>query len=260
MVSASMIVIGDEILGGYVVDVNSPLFADRLRANGVEFTRIQVVPDVAADIDEALQAELGRQGPRLIVTSGGIGSTPDDITYEAVAASLNRPLVLDAELGSRIDGAAERARQRGIEVNEEYVWHITRMARVPEGGRVVTLGEGWTSAVCVDVDGGLDEGGATIAILPGVPELFARLVREVVEPTWLAGRVEPPAVIEIGHRHPESTLNTTFTQVIHRWPEVKVGSYPGQPTLVRLTGPAEAVAQAAALIEEAIKTLDESVA
>ncbi len=86
MLEASVVVIGDEILSGYVHDANSGWLAERLRVHGVPLTRVSVVPDEHEAIDEALQAELARSRPRLIITSGGIGSTPDDLTYEAVAA------------------------------------------------------------------------------------------------------------------------------------------------------------------------------
>jgi molybdopterin-biosynthesis enzyme MoeA-like protein len=104
VLEASVVVIGDEILGGYVSDANSPCSRSLSANHGVPLSRVQVVPDEMGAIDEALTAELARSRPRLLVTSGGIGSTPDDITYEAVAASLGRELVEDPLLCERIDG------------------------------------------------------------------------------------------------------------------------------------------------------------
>jgi nicotinamide-nucleotide amidase len=232
-----MVVVGDEILGGYVTDTNSPWLADRLRAHGVPLTRVSVVPDGMTDIAEALHAELARSRPRLIVTSGGIGSTPDDLTYDAVAAALERPLVEDPLIASRIDGALGWTASQGVEVDDAFAWHLKRMARVPEGSRLLAPEAGWVPGVAVDIDGGSDaEDGATIVVLPGVPSEFRALLERAVEPLLLAGRREPPAVTEIEHTLPESALNLTFVALLERFPDVKLGSYPGSPMLVRLSG------------------------
>jgi molybdenum cofactor synthesis domain-containing protein len=245
VLEASMVVIGDEILGGYVVDANSAWLAERLRTHGVPLSRVQVVPDELDAIDEALQAELARARPRLVVTSGGIGSTPDDLTYEAVAASLGRELVEDERIGSRIDGALRWTAEQGIDVTDAFAWHLKRMARIPAGSRLLAADAGWSPGVAVDVDGGCDEdGGATVVVLPGVPGEFRRLVDHVLEPQVFAGRRPVPAVAEIEHGFPESALNLTFAALGDRFPGVKLGSYPGDPMLVRLTGTGDEVTAA----------------
>jgi molybdenum cofactor synthesis domain-containing protein len=149
VLEASILVIGDELLGGYVPDRNSPWLATRLRAHGVPLNRVHVVPDDAGAIDEALTAELARARPRLIVTSGGIGSTPDDLTYEAVAASLGRELVEDPTIGARIDAALAWTREQGMEVTDRFAWHLRRMARIPRGAACCSASRaghrGWRS-------------------------------------------------------------------------------------------------------------------
>lgn len=258
MLEASMIVVGDEILGGYVTDTNSPWLADRLRSHGVPFTRVHVVPDTAEAIDEALQAELARSRPRLIVTSGGIGSTPDDLTYEAVAASLGRDLVEDPIIGERIAGALDWSREQGLEVSEAFAWHLGRMARIPAGSHLLLREGGWAAGVAVDVDGGSDAGGATIVILPGVPSEFRALVEHTVEPAVLQGRNVVPSVSEIEHAFPESALNLAFVELMERWPAVKLGSYPGRPMVIRLSGDPVEVAEATDFVQRAVDLLSES--
>jgi molybdenum cofactor synthesis domain-containing protein len=259
VLEASIVVIGDELLGGYVVDRNSPWLARRLGDHGIPLTRVHVVPDEPAAIDEALQTELARSRPRLIVTSGGIGSTPDDLTYEAVAASLGRDLEVEPTIASRLEGALDWTRAQGIEVTDRFAWHLHRMARVPAGGRLLRREHGWAPGIAVDVDGGCTrEEGATVVILPGVPSEFRDIVEQVVEPDLLVGRNEVPDVVEIEHRFPESALNLTFADVVERFGEVKLGSYPGRPMLVRLVGPSEAVAAAAAEVRRAVAELEAS--
>jgi nicotinamide-nucleotide amidase len=255
---ASMVVIGDEILGGYVTDTNSAWLADRLCAHGVPFSRVQVVPDAFDAIDEALQTELGRSRPRLIVTSGGIGSTPDDITFEAVARSLDLEVVEDPTISHRLDRVVDWSRRQGLDAGDRFVWHLKRMARIPAGGRLLQHGDSWVPAVAVDVDGGCQADGATVVILPGVPSEFRRLVGEVVEPTFLEGRNPIPTVVEIEHRFPESALNLCFEELGERFPQVKLGSYPGAPMLVRLTGERDEVAGAASLVRATLERIQSS--
>ena len=258
MLAASMLVIGDEILGGFVTDTNSPWLADRLRPDGVPLERIHVIPDDAGAIAEALQAELARPRPRVIVTSGGIGSTPDDITYEAVAAALGRELVLDATLAAAMRGIIERTRERGFAVSDAFVDHVMRMARIPAGSRLMARDGGWTPAVCVDVDGGSDAadgGGATVVVLPGVPSEFRALLGDAVGPALLAGRNRAPHVVELTHAFPESLLNETFVAMQSRHPGVRLGSYPGRPMIVRLTGDEGEVEAAATFVRAALDEL-----
>ena len=258
MLTASMLVIGDEILGGFVTDTNSPWLADRLRAHGVPLERVHTVPDDEDAIAEALHAELGRSRPRVVVTSGGIGSTPDDITYEAIAAALGRELVLDPTLAATMRGIVERTRERGFPVTDDFVGHVMRMARVPVGARLMPRDGGWSPAVCVDVDGGADapDGrGATVVVLPGVPGEFRALLGEAVEPALIAGRNAVPHVVELTHSYSESLLNETFITMQERHPAVRLGSYPGRPMIVRLSGPEDEVESAATLVREAFDRL-----
>ncbi|MEX2505095.1 MAG: molybdopterin-binding protein [Egicoccus sp.] len=259
VLEASMVVIGDEILGGHVADANSGWLAGRLIEHGVPLSRVHVVPDEFDAIDEALSAELARARPRLIVTSGGIGSTPDDITYEAVAASLGLGLVENPVIGRKLDGALDWTRDQGIEVTDAFADHFRRMARIPAGGRLLRHGTSWVPGVAVDVEGGCDhDGGATIAILPGVPSEFRAIVAQALEPDVLHGRNPLPTIVEIEHPFPESTLNEVFAAVIERHPEVRLGSYPGERMLVRLHGPDDAVQAAATFVREGIDDLHRS--
>jgi len=259
VLAASMLVIGDEILGGFVTDTNSPWLADRLRPHGVPLERIHVVPDESDAIAEALHAELARPRPRVIVTSGGIGSTPDDITYESVAAALGRELVEDPTLAAAMQGIVERTRGKGFAVNDVFIDQVLRMARIPAGSRLMPREGGWTPAVCVDVDGGADApdgGGATVVILPGVPSEFRAMLGDAVEPALLAGHNPVAHVVELTHAFSESLLNEAFLALGVEFPDVKLGSYPGSPMIVRLTGPSDAVEGAATLVRDALADLE----
>jgi molybdenum cofactor synthesis domain-containing protein len=259
VLAASLVIIGDELLGGHVVDANTPWLATYLRTHGVPLERVHVVADTHAAIDEALAAELARGGPRVVFTSGGIGSTPDDVTYDAVAASLGVGVVEHPLLAERIERAVAWAADQGIEVTDEYVWHIGRMARIPDGAEVLAAEGRFAAAVTCEVDGGGGADGTTIVVLPGVPSEFRALVTELVGPRLIEGRNPVPVTVELEHGLPESALNPAFVRLGEAHPDVKLGSYPGRPMLVRLSGlDAAAVASAAALVREAIDRLEGS--
>lgn len=238
----SILVIGDEILSGFVTDTNSGWLAGRLRALGVPLDRVVTVPDDPPAIGEALHAELARARPRVLLTSGGIGTTPDDVTHESVAACLGRALQVHPEIDERITAIVERTVAAGVPVAPEHARSMRKMARVPAGAYLLRdpadAATALTPGVAVDVDGGSSAaGGATIVILPGVPSLLRRITVDSVEPALLAGRGRPEHVVERTHGYPESALTPLLDRLTADFPDVHVGSYPGRECVVRLRGP-----------------------
>lgn len=255
---ASVIVIGDEILEGYVRDTNSGWLCDRLRGLGVIVDRVSTVADGEAAIDEALQAELARARPRLIVTSGGLGSTPDDITFASLAASLGRELVRHPGLVILVDRAIEWTRSMGVVVDEDDTAHMMRMAHVPEGATLLDRAGTFIPGVRVDIDGGLSvDDGVTLVILPGVPDHFRRILDGEVLPDLVAGRNPVPHMVEVTHTFPESALNSCMVRINRDHPDVRIGSYPGTPSLLRLSGDHDEVETAAATARDHIQSLSD---
>src|SRR6201997_1776465 len=104
---AGIVVTGTEVLTGRVQDANGPWIADRLLELGVELAHITICGDRPADIDAQLRF-MADQGVDLIVTSGGLGPTADDMTVATVARFCGRELVLDAELEGKITEILKR--------------------------------------------------------------------------------------------------------------------------------------------------------
>lgn len=257
MLRASIVIIGDEILGGFVRDTNSGWLAERLHALGVPLDRVVTVPDQTAAIDEALATELRRVRPRIVLTSGGVGSTPDDLTLAAVAASLGLKLAVDPEIDVLVTRALRWTEAQGGRVTPEHERAMRKMSKIPEGARVLASKGGFAPGIAVDIDGGChDDVGVTIAVLPGVPSELMRIMRQGIEPTLLAGRGAPMHVVEICHSYPESTLTPLLDRLVAEFPDVHLGSYPNRECTVRLKGSPERVDQAAALIREFLGGLD----
>jgi nicotinamide-nucleotide amidase len=160
-VRAGIVVTGTEVLSGIVRDENGPWLAERLRERGVELAHTLVTGDRRADLIAGLRflADVD-----LLITSGGLGPTADDLTAEVVAEFARRPLELDAELEERIWAIVEPFRARWPDASEEGMRAGTRkQALVPRGASVLEP-EGTAPGLVVPVDGG-----PVVLVLPGPP-------------------------------------------------------------------------------------------
>jgi nicotinamide-nucleotide amidase len=106
LVRAGVVVTGTEVLTGRIVDRNGPWISERLGELGVEVSQISIVGDRAGDLEASLRF-FEREGVDLIVTSGGLGPTADDLTAEIVARFADRELVLDEDMEARIHAILE---------------------------------------------------------------------------------------------------------------------------------------------------------
>src|ERR1700761_3682416 len=99
VVRAGIVVTGTEVITGRISDANGPWVSERLAELGVEVAHIMVVADRPGDLEHALRF-LADEGMDLIVTSGGLGPTADDLTAEVVGSFAGRPLQLDKDMES----------------------------------------------------------------------------------------------------------------------------------------------------------------
>jgi nicotinamide-nucleotide amidase len=175
-VRAGIVVTGTEVLTGRIADRNGPWISERLAELGVEVAHIMVVADRPADLESALRF-MAAEGMDLIVTSGGLGPTADDLTAEVVARFAGRALVLDEGMEEKI-AEIIRGFARRFSFDEEAVREANRkQAMVPEGS--LPLDPVGTAPGLV-VPG---EGRAVI-VLPGPP-------REL-RPMWPRAIESPP--------------------------------------------------------------------
>jgi competence/damage-inducible protein CinA-like protein len=176
---AGIVVTGTEVLTGRIQDRNGPWIADRLLELGVELAHITICGDRPADIEAQLRF-MAEQGVDLIVTSGGLGPTADDMTVEVVAQFCGLELVLDIETENKIAAILKSFMARFDGVDFDAVRAANRkQAMIPAGARVLDP-VGTAPGVVVP-------GKPTVIVLPGPP-------REL-QPMW-RGAVETPAVQE----------------------------------------------------------------
>jgi nicotinamide-nucleotide amidase len=158
---AGIVVTGTEVLTGRVQDRNGPWIADRLLELGVELAHITICGDRPQDIEAQLRF-LADEGVDLIVTSGGLGPTADDMTVATVARFCGRELVLDARLEAKIGDIIKRLMARFDNVNLEAIQASNRkQALVPAGAHVIDP-VGTAPGVVVS-------GKPSVIVLPGPP-------------------------------------------------------------------------------------------
>ena len=163
---AGIVVTGTEVLSGRVSDRNGPWLSDRLSELGVDHAYTVVVGDRAEDMDRAL-AFLASIGVDLIVTSGGLGPTADDLTAEVVGAFQGRAMVLDDALEGRIGEILDRYLSRWPGLDPEAVRASNRkQAIVPEGATIL---DPVGTAPGLVVPPASANGGPTVVVLPGPP-------------------------------------------------------------------------------------------
>ncbi len=132
MIRAGIVVTGTEVLTGRISDSNGPWVSERLAELGVEVAHILVVADRPDDLEAALRFMAG-EGMDLIVTTGGLGPTADDLTAEVVGRFAGRGLVLDEDMERKI-AEVLRGFARRFNFDEEAVLEANRkQAMVPEG-------------------------------------------------------------------------------------------------------------------------------
>jgi molybdenum cofactor synthesis domain-containing protein len=200
MSTAGILVIGNEILSGKVVDTNSPYLCRALRGLGVEVERIVTIPDGVEVIAE--HVKVMSQTYDFVFTSGGIGPTHDDMTIDGVAAAFGRQVEYSESIASRI------ARATGKAPTPSQL----RMAQVPAGATLLDAGDLWFPLVIVE----------NVYVLPGIPELL----RKKFESARERFRGVPFVLKRVYVTQMEGEIAEHLDAVLHEFPKLLLGSYP----------------------------------
>ena len=164
---AWVLTIGDELLRGEIVDSNKSFLSQRLLQLDLETARHVTIADDAGEIEATLREAAARA--RVVLISGGLGPTRDDITTEVVAGTFGRKLVRDAEV---LEGIAEFFRA----VGREMAANNAKQADFPEGAEVLPNPLGTAPGFMLEADGAL------LFCMPGVPRELYRMMDEEVLP------------------------------------------------------------------------------
>ena len=245
---ASLIAIGDELVSARRPEVNGQAIVPWLESLGCEVRARLLVPDRVDAIAAAVAGALSG-GAELIVLSGGLGPTHDDVARQGIAAALGRRLVLDEAVQATIES---RFRERGLEVPPE----VSRLALRPEGSELVPNPVGMAPGFV------LRHAGATVIALPGVPREFETMFERKLLPELrrslvgaLARRSETLHVVGLT----EAEVDQRVANAVEPGPRLSV-SFVSQRSEVEVlvTARAESEAEAARALERANARLEEA--
>jgi nicotinamide-nucleotide amidase len=235
---AEIVMIGTELLLGEIVDTNANRLAKALREIGLDLYYKATVGDNEARITEVLNLALDRSD--VIITSGGIGPTVDDVTRQAVANATGRKLIYSDDLEAQI---AARFRSFGREMAENN----KRQAYIPEGAAPLSNPVGTAPCfLCEDI-----RGRGVVISLPGVPRELEYMLSKKVIPL-LVERMGGAKVTKIrilrtcavGESNVDRVIGDLMTT---KNPTIGLAAHAGQ-TDVRITAKADTEAQADTLI------------
>jgi len=211
IVTAALLVIGDEILSGRTKDKNIGYIAEYLTAIGIDLREVRVVPDVEDEIVAAVNALRARYDH--VLTTGGIGPTHDDITADAVARAFGVSIDFDPRAVAILAARYGRA-----DLTEARM----RMARIPAGADLIENPVSKAPGFSI----------GNVHVMAGVPSIMQAMLDELAKrlPT---GQKMLSRSVAAGMG--EGRIATALADVQSRFPDVAIGSYPGFDPAVGFT-------------------------
>ncbi|MCB1511134.1 MAG: competence/damage-inducible protein A [Hyphomicrobiaceae bacterium] len=204
IVTAALMVIGDEILSGRTKDKNIGYIADHCTSIGIQLREVRIVPDVEDEIVTALNTLRARY--TYVFTTGGIGPTHDDITADSVAKAFGVGIDIDQRA---LDLMMPYYKKRGVELTPARL----RMARLPDGAEMVENS--------ISIAPGFMLG--NVVVMAGIPSVM-QVMLDAVTPRLKKGRMMHSRAIDLSH--PEGTVADMLSAHQDAYPDVAMGSYP----------------------------------
>lgn len=204
IVTAALLVIGDEILSGRTKDRNIGTVAEHLTGIGIRLKEVRIVADDETEICAAVNALRMRYD--YLFTTGGIGPTHDDITADSIAKALGISIDVDPRAAEMM---AEHYAGRGFTLTPARL----RMARVPVGALLIPNPLSGAPGFRI----------ANLVVMAGVPEIM-RVMLEAATPDLQTG--DKMHSITIAVNRPESEIADLFSAHQQRYRDVAMGSYP----------------------------------
>ncbi len=204
IVTAAILVIGDEILSGRTKDKNIGTIAGRLTAIGIRLTEVRIVADDKTAIVEAVNALRTRYD--YVFTTGGIGPTHDDITADSIAKAFGVPIDIDPRAVAIMTPAYEK---RGIDLNAARL----RMARIPQGAELI--------ANSVSMAPGFRIG--NVMVMAGVPAIMEAMLTVATDGLRTGAKMNAATIVLA---HAEGEVAELFAEHQKAFPDIAMGSYP----------------------------------
>jgi molybdenum cofactor synthesis domain-containing protein len=204
IVTAAVLVIGDEILSGRTKDKNIGYIAEYLTTIGIDLKEVRVVPDAEPEVVTALNALRSRY--TYVFTTGGIGPTHDDITADCVAKAFGVPIYHHPRA---VEMMRARVAETGGVMNEARM----RMTRVPEGAELVLNKISAAPGFWI----------GNVIVMAGVPNIMQTML-DYVAPNLKTGTKMLSESVRADCR--EGDIGTELGEIAKKHPDVVIGSYP----------------------------------
>lgn len=204
IVTAAMIVIGDEILSGRTQDKNVSYVATEIGNIGIQLKEVRVIPDDEDEIIEAVNLLRGKFD--YVFTSGGIGPTHDDITADSIAAAFGVDIGYHPEA---MEILTKHYETTGIEFNEAR----KRMARIPEGASLVNNPVSKAPGFRIE----------NVFVMAGVPVIMQAMIQSILPELTGGAKMQSRS---LGVSLPEGKVANDLGKLQEKYPEVSMGSYP----------------------------------
>ena len=204
VISAALLVIGDEILSGRTKDKNIGYIAEYLTTIGIDLKEVRVVPDEEPEIITALNALRGRY--TYVFTTGGIGPTHDDITADCVARAFGVPIDYHPEV---VEMMKKRVAETGGVMNEARM----RMTRVPAGATLVLNRISAAPGFWI----------GNVIVMAGVPSIMQAMM-DIVAPKLKSGVKMLSDSVRANAR--EGDIGGPLREIANAHPDTIIGSYP----------------------------------
>ncbi|MHA1770225.1 MAG: competence/damage-inducible protein A [Candidatus Thorarchaeota archaeon] len=216
---SGILVIGNEILDGVILDTNSNWIALRLASLGLQTMRLATVRDNLYEIASGIK--FLAESADVVITSGGLGPTHDDMTLQAIAQLYNLDLIEDPEAAAIVKRQYLVLYEKGIVDSPDYIDSRRKMAMIPEGSQALDNQVGGAPGVRLDLDD------VTIFSLPGVPSELKFIFDDSVAP-WLEARIKSHYYEEVVEfqTHDESIFAPYIDQVMRKHHGVYIKSMP----------------------------------
>ncbi len=229
LVTASLVIIGNEILSGRTQDKNLAHIAIELNKIGIQLREVRVVPDIEQEIVDAVNAVRARYD--YVFTTGGIGPTHDDITTASVAKAFGVPVVRSPEAEASL-----RAYIPPERINSARL----KMADIPQGATLVPNEVSAAPGFCI----------GNVYVMAGIPNIMQSMLAATI-PHLKGG--DSVGSLSVTSDLTEGTIADALTAIQNKYPQVDIGSYPqyidGKPQTSLVCRSMDAAANQAAMDE-----------
>ncbi len=213
--NVEILVIGNEILTGDILDTNTNWLCKMVNGRGGEVSRVTVLPDNLEIIAEAVRAAVER-GVDIVITTGGLGPTVDDLTLQAVGLGTDRGLELHEPAREMIRSQYDHFFEKKVVSKGGLTPAREKMAYLPKGAEPLVNSPGTAPGVLLDI------GQTSIISVPGVPTELKAIIGETLkdffdERLGKGERLTRRVLVICGD---ESSLEPVLSRITNKYPEI----------------------------------------